>query len=115
MTFPRWAAPAWVAVSFGAMAGVAYYAKPGIFQTQPAPATKLNNKIYNKCMATYFRPGHPAGIFAHMICDEQARHSQQAKQEATYSQQATQALNKPTTSQALNKPTNQETTQAPLN
>jgi hypothetical protein len=100
MTFPRWAAPAWVAVSFGAMAGVAYYAKPGIFQTQPAPATILNNKIYNKCMATYFRPGNPAGIFAYMICDEQARHSQQANQQATqkatHSQQANQALNKPT-------------------
>jgi hypothetical protein len=96
MTFPRWAAPAWVAVSFGVMAGVAYYAKPGIVQTQPATLTKRNDKIYNKCMATYFRPGNPAGIFAYMICDEQARHSPQAKQEATHSQQATQALNKPT-------------------
>ena len=109
MTFPRWAAPAWVAVSFGVMAGVAYYAKPGIVQTQPATLTKRNDKIYNKCMATYFRPGNPAGIFAYMICDEQATysqqanqqanqqatHSQQAKQEATHSQQATQALNKP--------------------
>ncbi len=86
MTFPRWAAPAWVAVSFGVMAGVAYYAKPGIVQTLPVTLTKRNDKIYNKCMATYFRPGNPAGIFAYMICDEQARHSQQANQ----------ALNKPT-------------------
>ena len=73
MTFPRWAAPAWVAVSFGVMAGVAYYAKPGIVQTLPATATKFNNKIYNKCMVLYSRFGHPAGIFAHMICDNEAR------------------------------------------
>lgn len=73
MTFPRWAAPAWVAVSFGVMAGVAYYAKPGTVPKQLITLTKRDDKIYNKCMATYFRPGNPAGIFAYMICDEQAR------------------------------------------
>ena len=73
MTFPRWTAPAWVAVSFGVMAGVAYYAKPGTVPKQPITLTKRDDKIYNKCMATYFRPGNPAGIFAYMICDEQAR------------------------------------------
>ena len=73
MTFPRWTAPAWVAVSFGVMAGVAYHAKPGTVPKQLITLTKRDDKIYNKCMATYFRPGNPAGIFAYMICDEQAR------------------------------------------